>query len=170
MRVHVDQTRVLNRGNELFVPFLVSIIKPMRTILLLGFMALTQFTSGQNDMLEPYRWENRLVLLFGSTDSVPVQQQLSELEKEPAEITDRDLLIFHIDGKEVRLVNQTTNRSFSADRFRSLYNISKNEFRYILLGKDGGVKLNKKEFVSNTSLFSIIDAMPMRQREMREKK
>ena len=133
-------------------------------------MAFAQLASGQNDMLEPYRWENRLILLFGSAESVSVQQQLRELKKEPAEITDRDLLIFHIAGDEVRLINETSDRSFSADLFRSRYNISKNEFRYILIGKDGGVKLKKKDFVPNTSMFSLIDSMPMRQREMREKK
>ena len=49
------------------------------------------------------------------------------------------------------------------------YLTSENEFTLLLLGKDGEVKL----IVSRASLvdiFSVIYAMPMRQREMRSEK
>ena len=142
----------------------------MKTMILLSLMALAQFASGQNDLLKPYRWENRIVLLFGSPSDASVQKQLAELKKDPAGMADRDLLVFHVDKKETRLINPSSNPELSAKQLRSRYNKGKNTFRYILIGKDGGVKLNEREFVANTRLFSIIDAMPMRQREMREKK
>ena len=139
-------------------------------MMLLGLMALTQLASGQPETLEPYRWKNRIVLLFGSTANATAQKQLAELKKDPAGMTDRDLLIFHVDKKETRLINQSSHPALSAKKLRSRYNSGKNEFRYILIGKDGGVKLNKTEFVANTRLFTVIDAMPMRQREMRKLK
>ena len=41
-------------------------------------------------------------------------------------------------------------------------------FEILLVGKDGGVKLRSPAPVSTRDLFALIDAMPMRQREMRE--
>ena len=40
------------------------------------------------------------------------------------------------------------------------------DFLFVLIGKDGSVKYRSEEPVSTTKLFSLIDAMPMRQREM----
>jgi len=39
-------------------------------------------------------------------------------------------------------------------------------FRVRLVGKDGSVKLDRGEPVGTTTLFSLIDAMPMRRAEM----
>ena len=146
------------------------LLKTMRTLLILGLILIAQFASGQNDMLERYQWRNRLILLFGSKSESSVEKQITELEKDPEGITDRDLLIFHIGGDKVSFIGKSSNPVLSADRLRDRYNKEEHEFRYILIGKDGGVKLNKKEFVPNEELYSLIDAMPMRQREMRERK
>ena len=142
----------------------------MRTLLILGLILTAQLANGQNDMLEQYQWENRLILLFGSISESAVEKQITELEKDTEGITDRDLLIFHIDRDEVRFIENSGNPASSANKLRNRYNIGEQEFHYILIGKDGGVKLNKKEFVPNKDLFSVIDAMPMRQREMRNRK
>jgi hypothetical protein len=40
-------------------------------------------------------------------------------------------------------------------------------FEVILIGKDGGVKKRKTELMSTDGLFAIVDAMPMRQSEMK---
>ena len=142
----------------------------MKTLLILGLILTAQLVNGQSDMLEQYQWKNRLILLFGSLPESSVEKQINELEKDPEGITDRDLLIFYINKEEVRFILKSSNPSLSASQLRKRYNIDKNEFRYILIGKDGGVKLNKREYVPNRDLFSVIDAMPMRQQEMRNGK
>lgn len=111
-----------------------------------------------------------MVLLFGSLSESKVEKQIIELEKNTGGITDRDLLILHIEDEKVRFLQKSSTSDLSGSRLRSRYNIPKDEFRYILIGKDGGVKLNNKDFVSNEELFSVIDAMPMRQREMKNGK
>ena len=97
-------------------------------------------------MLQQYRWENRLVLLFGPITESSVEKQITELKNDTAGITDRDLLIFHIDGENVRFIQKSCTSDLSGSQLRSRYNIREEEFRYILIGKDGGVKLNKKDF------------------------
>jgi len=142
----------------------------MKTLLIFGLILSAHLVNGQSDMLEKYQWKNRLVLLFGPASESSVERQISQLEEDPAGIKDRDLLIFHIDREEVNFIGKSSSPALSAHRLRNRYNIGDDEFRYILIGKDGGVKLNKKEFVPNKNLYAIIDAMPMRQREMRERK
>lgn len=39
-------------------------------------------------------------------------------------------------------------------------------FRICLVGKDGGVKFARREFVDAATLFGLIDAMPMRRAEI----
>ena len=51
----------------------------------------------------------------------------------------------------------------------SLYQI-KNNFEVVLVGKDGGVKKKFYHTVSAVSIFEIIDAMPMRKREISEQR
>lgn len=111
---------------------------------------------------------NRIVLLFGNATNAALEKQITELESAPEGISDRDLLIFHIEQEVYLLNSKSSLAAMPAQQFRDKYNVPKGEFRYILIGKDGGVKYNKKEFVSNKTLFTVIDAMPMRQREMRE--
>ena len=43
--------------------------------------------------------------------------------------------------------------------------LSTSEFRLILIGKDGRIKLNSKK-ISLEEIFALIDTMPMRQEEM----
>jgi hypothetical protein len=38
-----------------------------------------------------------------------------------------------------------------------------------LVGKDGGIKLKRGDQVDLREIFGLIDSMPMRQREMRQK-
>jgi Domain of unknown function (DUF4174) len=58
----------------------------------------------------------------------------------------------------------------SAAKLRQKFNINDNDFRLILVGKDGGAKRQDSEVVQATTIFREIDAMPMRQQEMRRKR
>ncbi|MFP4366684.1 MAG: hypothetical protein ACLFQA_06275 [Bacteroidales bacterium] len=85
----------------------------MRTLLLLSLILSTQFASGQDDLLKQYRWENRLVLLFGSILESKVEKQIIELEKNTGGITDRDLLILHIEDEKVRFLQKSSTSDLS---------------------------------------------------------
>ncbi len=52
---------------------------------------------------------------------------------------------------------------------RRRFHVRPNDFTVILIGKDGGEKLRSHQPVSLDILRSTIDAMPMRQEEMRSK-
>lgn len=52
---------------------------------------------------------------------------------------------------------------------RRRFGIGAGQFRVILVGKDGGVKLSSDAPVSAATLFSLIDSMPMRRDELRKR-
>lgn len=78
------------------------------------------------------------------------------------------MVVWHLIYDEKVAVNNIQKPNLPARMFYNYYNIDANDFSVILLGKDGGEKLRKKSFVSAAELFSLIDAMPMRQQEIRE--
>ena len=124
--------------------------------------------SGPN--LADYQWKNRLLLVFSPSASEPSYRELEKnLQQFRAELKDRDLLVFHIICAE-DAVHHT--HAFSPEAVRSLrqrYAVSDNNPTLILIGKDGGEKARQIGEFDLQALFARIDAMPMRQREMRER-
>jgi hypothetical protein len=54
-----------------------------------------------------------------------------------------------------------------ASALRVRFGVPVDQFRVVLVGKDGGVKLSSLKPVSASQIFALIDAMPMRRDEMR---
>lgn len=48
--------------------------------------------------------------------------------------------------------------------------VKKSDFRVLLIGLDGGKKLDQTKMLSVKKLFNIIDSMPMRQAEIQKNK
>jgi hypothetical protein len=115
--------------------------------------------------LDPYRWKNRVLLIF--TPDLPYNRlvdQLSFLDAERAGLADRDL--------KVLVLTPKGNIEFSAADSRHLYEVykvGKETFMVILVGKDGTAKLRTKQPIAPAVLFDTIDAMPMRQAEIKRK-
>ena len=49
------------------------------------------------------------------------------------------------------------------------YKIMPDKFTFVLIGKDGGEKFRSSKTVDLQRLFSLIDGMPMRKDEMRQR-
>ena len=62
-----------------------------------------------------------------------------------------------------------SNHKGSADLLRGQFGIHPGQFCIFLIGKDGEEKRRWESMVGFGVIFSVIDAMPMRQREMKEK-
>lgn len=137
-------------------------------ILLLLLMTI----SPANDP-ETFKWENRLIILY-QLDELDAIRQLQEISEDRDGYIDRDLKIVLLKtdlpkdsavDKLNDLIVQPDNPKLWVEHFR-LEEIETP--MYILVGKDGGKKMNEVELITNDLLFRVIDAMPMRQREMRK--
>jgi hypothetical protein len=143
------------------------------TLVFLVVVMMAHDAEGKDTVnLMEYQWKNRLLLLFTPSLQAPVYIKLKEnlsRQEEEEEVLDRDLLIFHIsESGETNLWNSPQPEG-SDDSLREKYSIKPGTFTILLIGKDGGVKMRREGRVELNEIFSVIDAMPMRQREMRQK-
>lgn len=122
----------------------------MRSILLFTLSLLTMHT------IHAQFSDKRQLLIFGAAQSTAVQQQLALLNKDAGGLQERDLQVVQAAGKQA---------------LYKKYKVSDAEpFVLVLVGKDGGEKYRSLKPVTTDAIFDIIDAMPMRQSEMRRKK
>lgn len=133
------------------------------------FLLSMKLTGQHTSVLEEYQWKNRIVLVFTSTQDQLYQQQLEVLNGDQSGMRDRELLVFTILPEDVIDPNEKVLGKETADKLRQKYRVSVDEFAVILIGKDGGQKLRESDLLTTDQLFGIIDQMPMRRREMREK-
>ena len=142
-----------------------------KTLLLLMVVTMAAQAGGQDKIrLKDYQWKNRLILVFSPS---PEDTEYKALEKDIAvqaeEIIDRDILVFHIlETGEIKL-GESSLQTGAGEHLRRNFSISPGAFTVLLIGKDGGVKLRRESGVELDEIFSLIDTMPMRQREIREK-
>lgn len=125
--------------------------------------------------LSDYAWEKRQLIVFSPSIEHKQYQVFKKVEAEFAEeFEDRKLHTWHVIANNAIRLNSTERAVMKTDivsditsqDFRESYNVSKNEFRLLLIGYDQGEKLRQKE-VNIDYLFSEIDQMPMRIQEMK---
>lgn len=109
--------------------------------------------------VEQYSWQKRLLIIFaGNADSAALSKQRATIKGSKG-FPERDLLVIEVIGNDVQGVGD------SASALRQRYGVKAGTFRVLLVGKDGGVKLDSHEPIESRELFKTIDAMPMRKQE-----
>ncbi len=107
--------------------------------------------------LNDFLWKKRPVVVFAETEADPAfQRQLELLLSRPDALTDRDVII---------LVD--TNPDELSELRREL---RPRGFMLALIGKDGEVKLRKPRPWNVRELTRVIDKMPMRQQELKDRR
>ena len=120
--------------------------------------------------LSQYQWKNRLLFVFAPDRSHPMYDALHRsLAAQAAEVHDRDLLVFEILETASSGSNEADVQSAAAQSLREKFDVDRATFTVILIGKDGGVKLKREEDTKLKDIFSLIDSMPMRQEEIRQR-
>jgi len=129
------------------------------------------FSQGGSFMdLNVYRWKNRLLMVFSSSQDDPNYRSLiKEMQDQRNGLKDRDILLFEVFEKGQSRLDGSPLKKDSADLLRKQFGIRPGQFCTILIGKDGEEKRRWESMVGFGVIFSVIDAMPMRQREMKER-
>jgi hypothetical protein len=110
--------------------------------------------------LDQLRDHNRVLLIFGSREEAPqVAHQREEFAKHKRGTTERDLKIFVVAGESQEALG--LRKRFGASPSDPLC--------VVLIGKDGGRKMRRSGFVPADDVFRLIDTMPMRKAEMRDR-
>ncbi len=99
---------------------------------------------------------NRQLLILGQPQNQMVSKQLELLKKDAAGVKEREIIITLV-AKENPIYKE--------------YKVEASiPFTVILVGKDGGEKHRTHIVMTARQLFALVDAMPMRQVEMRNRK
>ena len=125
--------------------------------LLLAFAAFCLCMSVFAEPLKAHIGKNRVILTFSASSDIPDRLSLiKQIEQYQCQFSDRDLV--HID-----LIAGSNDYRALSQRF----SVPSGDFRLVLVGKDGGVKLSTSD-PKLESVLALIDAMPMRQKERRD--
>ena len=143
------------------------------TLLLLIFCFASSLSgmsiTAQDVDLDDFRWKNRLIVISApSSDDRWLQEQQGLLAGQDEGIAERDLRLIVLFEQGPGRIDGSPLSEKSVKEVKTRFGISMETFSVLLIGKDGGVKLRSSEPVSAERFYSLIDAMPMRQREMRE--
>jgi len=126
--------------------------------------------SGKNISLEQFQWENRILVLFAPhSEHKSYQSQMDKFSSLEDELRDRDLVVISIFERECSTLDGEILSDSSSHSIREKLSQQESSYSIFLIGKDGGVKLKQDEVLEPAALFRVIDRMPMRQREMRER-
>ncbi|MEO1679894.1 MAG: DUF4174 domain-containing protein [Pseudomonadota bacterium] len=107
--------------------------------------------------LDDFLWTRRPIVVFADTPADPrFAEQLRLLSAQPGELIERDVVV----------ITDTDPSAQSAVRRQ----LRPRGFQLALVGKDGQVKLRKPSPWSVREISRTIDKMPMRQREIRERR
>jgi hypothetical protein len=135
------------------------------------------FLNGKQLMAQPYntedtrleerlgtlRGKNRVLVLYAPTAEHPEYvKQLRMLADAKTGLAERDLV-------QITRTDEQMDAG-TRDYLRRELNVPAGAFNVLLIGKDGGVKYRGTEATDPAQLFETIDAMPMRQSEMRRGK
>jgi len=138
-------------------------------LILVGLTVWTPEEALSMDLTQ-FQWKNRLLIIFAEDANDPFFKNLqSQIMAQKAEVDDRDLIVFEVPAKGPARMNNSPLDRKEADSIRTHFAIPGNTFSLILVGKDGGIKLERSDQVDLGEILGLIDSMPMRQNEMRQK-
>lgn len=121
--------------------------------------------SGFSQDLSQYQWENRLVLLFAPSSSyTDYRIQMDSFQK--AGMNDRKLIVLSIFSDTMASTDDKAWTDVDVRILRKKYLRPDQESAFLLIGLDGGVKWRTEMPADTEALFSRIDGMPMRRREL----
>ncbi|MBT9391673.1 DUF4174 domain-containing protein [Hymenobacter sp. NST-14] len=121
--------------------------------------AQTSSASALEATVKKAHWRQRVLLICApSAADASLLAQRNLLESAAAGLRERDLLVRELVLPELPAPDRAYLRRLG---------VKTDAFQVLLLGKDGGLKRRDTQPVAPQTLFSTIDAMPMRRQEMK---
>lgn len=120
--------------------------------------------------LAELRWQNRPLLVFAaSADDAKLRELRTELARAAPELRDRDMVLIEVIGAAQASLDGAALPEGTAADLRRHFEVPAQALTLILVGKDGGEKLRASDRWDLAEVFALVDGMPMRRRELRER-
>lgn len=119
--------------------------------------------------MDAFAWQKRPLVVIVPSMQAPLREaQRAQVAEHRAGFAERDMAYVEVVGDAV-LVDDRPRVDLDAAAIRARYGVDGETSVVLLVGKDTGVKLRSVDApIAWSTLRATIDAMPMRQREMRE--
>ena len=154
------------------MPFQI-VRKPMKASLIVWLVFTGMcMAQDQNFTLKQYQWKNRLLLVFAPGNAHALhEQQVKQVADAKEGYLERDLVVISVFPEDAVVTSKGNTYLTTTDivRLRADFGIQPGDFCVILIGKDGGEKLRRKAVLPAAGLFEVIDAMPMRRSEVKQR-
>ena len=131
----------------------------MRTQLLAMTVLLEAMTTtglSQASPLDEYHWKNRVLVVVAPAGDAAAQTQRRIFETDAKGMSERQIVL-----------SEALDDSERSRGIRSRMSADGKRFRVFLIGKDGRTAASSDKPLSANDLFARVDAMPMRQDEIR---
>jgi len=122
-------------------------------------LAATMVTQMASDPVSAARWKSRVLVVVAPTqtgEKLAMERRIFDEAK--VGMLGRDVILVELIGDGA-----------SSHTIRQRLGLVGKDFRALLVGKDGHVAMSSAEPLTADKLFQAIDAMPMRQNEMRQR-
>jgi hypothetical protein len=122
-------------------------------------LAAAMATHATTDTVSAVRLKNRMLVVVAPTptnENFATQRRI--FDETSSGMLERDVILVEMIGEDA-----------SARTLRQRLGLVGNDFRALLVGKDGHIAMRSEEPLTADTLFRTIDAMPMRQTEMRQR-
>ncbi|MBX7448919.1 DUF4174 domain-containing protein [Mycolicibacterium sp. 3033] len=117
--------------------------------------------------LGDYMWERRPLVVFSPTGDDPrLTETLRRIDDARCGFADRDMVLAVVVAGGSSTLDGAAMDLDEAARLRQRYDIAPGAFTVVLVGKDGGEKWRTDDVPDLKIVYSVIDGMPMRSREM----
>ena len=114
-----------------------------------------------------YQWKKRPLIVFApSAGDARLARQKTIVGGNRTAFLDRDVVVVYVVGGEATH-DLGPPPGMSAGALRTLYRASEGGFRVLLVGKDGGVKIDSAVPLAAADVFAEIDRMPLRRDVMK---
>lgn len=131
---------------------------------------IIQKESAQTFDLERYNWKNRLLFAFApSIDHPSVKLQRQKMKEQSPDMAERDLVMIGVFEKAQSRAGDLRVDGEAAAALREKFKIEAGRFTVLLIGKDGTEKFRALEPVTPAQIFGLIDSMPMRGEEIKQR-
>jgi hypothetical protein len=118
--------------------------------------------------LDDAQWRDRVLLVFAPSEQFPAyQQHRQQWASVTADRVERQLKLVEVLATGTSRVDGQPMSVASANQLRTQFGIAPSDFAIVLIGKDGTEKQRETSPIAPIEIFRTIDAMPMRQQEMR---
>jgi len=143
----------------------------MGAILVLNHGAVAQ-------TFDALKWDHRVLVLSADEDSSQAQEQIILLSEFMSELEERELIVLRLNNSVLRKIDELSPFPFQTQildnreerrYLESIFprdDIGEGNMGVTLVGFDGEIKERWEGVVEPSDVFDVIDAMPMRQREL----